>query len=29
VRRATRYSEPIIDHHEAIEMWRASRGPRR
>ncbi len=28
VRRMTRYSEPIIDHHEAIEMWRASRGPR-
>jgi deoxyribodipyrimidine photo-lyase len=25
VRRATRYPEPIIDHHEAIEMWRASR----
>jgi deoxyribodipyrimidine photo-lyase len=24
VRRATRYPEPIIDHHEAIEMWRAS-----
>jgi deoxyribodipyrimidine photo-lyase len=25
VRRASRYPEPIIDHHEAIEMWRASR----
>ncbi len=25
VRRATRYPEPVIDHHEAIEMWRASR----
>lgn len=25
VRRAARYPEPIIDHREAIEMWRASR----
>ena len=25
VRRASRYPEPIIDHNEAIEMWRASR----
>jgi deoxyribodipyrimidine photo-lyase len=25
VRRACRYPEPILDHHEAIELWRASR----